>query len=93
MIAFVNEKECQNRYLISPSYKNKVADEVNSFLLGNKYEESLKIITHKTPHGSLSQLQCKFRRWYRVWIIEETKRENNRYFDFVKKSDIQKSWC
>ena len=44
LIAFVNEKECQNRYLISPSYKNKVADEVNSFLLGNKYEESLKIL-------------------------------------------------
>lgn len=44
LIAFVNEKECLNKELLQANYKNKVADEVNSFLLGNKSRESLKIL-------------------------------------------------
>jgi hypothetical protein len=44
LIAFINEKECINNDLLQPGYKNKVADDVNSFLLGNKNRESLKIL-------------------------------------------------
>ena len=33
-----------NKELMQVNYKNKVADEVNSFLLGNKSRESLKIL-------------------------------------------------
>jgi hypothetical protein len=36
LIAFVNEKECLNKDLLQNNYKDKVADDVNSFLLGNK---------------------------------------------------------
>lgn len=44
LIAFADEKQCANRDLLHPSYKNKVADEVNTFLLGDSSKETLKVM-------------------------------------------------
>jgi uncharacterized membrane protein len=44
LIAFVDVKECQNYELTTNHYKNKIADDVNSYLLQNNSYESLKIL-------------------------------------------------
>ena len=44
LIAFADEKQSAHRELLHPGYKNRVADEVNSFLLGDSSQESLKVL-------------------------------------------------